>query len=64
VDAVKVVQITVEYEAACLSCDELVRVGTRANYVPGVGVWHVTCPRPKNLALYWAEAQKRRRLGL
>ena len=56
--------ITAEIESACLSCDELVRVGERVNWTPGVGVWHQRCARPRSLQMLWNEAEQRKALGL
>jgi hypothetical protein len=56
-------RITVQHAGTCLSCEETVRVGDDAYWLPGIGVWHVDCPEPRNLKLYAREARDKPRLG-
>ena len=63
VPGARVVRITVEHPAVCLSCEEEVRFGQPANWVKGVGIWHADCPEPRNLATYVRERDARLKGG-
>jgi len=48
-------QITVAYAATCLTCEERVELGEPAWWVSDVGIWHLDCAPPRNLATYSKE---------
>jgi hypothetical protein len=56
--------ITVGTPAPCLTCEEPVEAGEKAQWCPTVGVWHIECARPKNLEAHFNRAAKMRELGL
>jgi len=60
----RIILIEAKIGSACLTCDEYIMPGTSIAYCPGVGAWHSGCAKPKNLQVYWDEAQKRQKLGL
>lgn len=54
--------ITVQRARPCLTCEEPIEVGERANWEPQVGIWCLDCGPPENLAHYIAERDKRKKL--
>lgn len=52
----KAIRIVANHAAPCLTCEEPIEPGEEASWVRGVGVWHLDCPPPKNLATYVRDA--------
>lgn len=52
-------EIEIQYPQCCLTCEEQIPQGTWAIWCKDVGLWHIECGRPRNLATYIKEAQGR-----
>jgi hypothetical protein len=55
--------ITVGRERPCLTCEEKIEVGERANWEPGVGIWCLDCPPPDNLEHHIKDRERKKALG-